>query len=43
MSKYEVLKRYLKLFFENNSLMSKIDAELIIRALEDEEEEIEML
>ena len=31
-----ILKRYLTLFFENHTFMSKEDAELILRAIESE-------
>ena len=41
MYKYEVLIRYIKLFFEKNALMSKDDAELILIALEGKEKENE--
>lgn len=34
--KYITLKRYLKLFFNNNRFMTKEDAELIIQALDKE-------
>ena len=41
MSKYEILVRYIKLYFEKNGLMAKEDAELIIKALEEKENEDE--
>lgn len=36
MREYEILKRYITLFFENHILMTKEDAELILRAIESE-------
>ena len=36
MVQFEILKRYITLYFENHSLMSKEDAELILKALETE-------
>lgn len=41
MYRYEILVRYMKLFFEKNNLMSREDAELILKALEEKEEEDE--
>lgn len=38
-NKYEILKRYIKIYFDNHSLMSKEDAELILKSLDDEKEE----
>lgn len=38
MNKYQILKRYIELFFNNHSLMTKEEAELIIQALECEPE-----
>lgn len=36
MKEFEILKRYITLFFENHTFMSKEDAELILRAIESE-------
>ena len=39
MNKYEVLANYIKAYFEKNILMTKEDAELILKALEETKEE----
>ena len=39
MHKYEILVRYIKLYFKEHSLMTREDAELILKALEEPKEE----
>lgn len=36
MVQFEILKRYITLYFESNILMTKEDAELILKAIESE-------
>lgn len=37
MYRYEILVKYIRLYFEKNVFMTKEDAELILKALEDKE------